>query len=125
MMKLDHIKPGDEVVIAPRSDWDFYNIVKVEKVTATQITAGGEKFNKRTGVRIGDSGSVYCMKLATINYFTLMSREEAERRNIERTQEQKRRAAITKIQNVTRSQLQKASTENLLLVLALLELKQD
>jgi hypothetical protein len=57
---------GDFVVVDPPSRGACRKICQVEKVTATQFTAGGYRFNKRNGWQIGgDSYYAATVKTAT------------------------------------------------------------
>ena len=68
MSKLGDIKVGDEVAVSqggmPRDSWSR---ATVEKITATQVTAGGNRYNRRNGVRIGHGGAHWSATLAPMS----------------------------------------------------------
>lgn len=58
MRQVKDLQIGDEVVISPLGQGYPYRFGKVEKITATQVTASGTRYNKRDGVRIGDGDAI-------------------------------------------------------------------
>jgi hypothetical protein len=90
MSKFEEIKVGDKVVIRPSDDWrvsgpQLLKTAEVTKVTATQITAGGVRFKRRTGWEYGQDR--YADRIETVwdndKGDRLMTPEEAEARNKE------------------------------------------
>ncbi len=51
-MSLENVKVGDPLI---RYCHPFKTVVKVERITATQIICGSSKYNKKTGFIIGGS----------------------------------------------------------------------
>lgn len=72
---LESLRPGDEVLCSGRVD----NIVKVERVTASMIVVGGERFSKKTGGLIGYRDGYFC---PTLHELTNEKREEIERQRL-------------------------------------------
>lgn len=53
---LKTLKAGDTVIIDGQGHSRDQRVATVEKVTSTQITAGGERFTRASGAAIGYSG---------------------------------------------------------------------
>ena len=125
--KIEQLEVGDKVVIYTR-DYQPYKVATVEKLTMTQLTIDGERFNRRNGVRIGD-GDSYSMRVEiAMNYFPhrhLMTVEEAETANLEKKQEQQVKVLAAKITNTHISYLKKLPLETLQQVIKLLQLEEE
>lgn len=69
------LKAGDEVVVTGR----FYGhdrLARVDRVTATQIVVGNERFRRDSGRRVGDSGYAFAYIVEPV----AQRREAIERR---------------------------------------------
>lgn len=123
--RIDELKVGDRVAIDTRSLYGRYVIHEVTKITASQITIGGQRYNKRTGIRIGDGDSYSLRQEIAHNWpdYGLMSIEEAERRNNEAEQELKVKLLAVKIKDVPFGKLKDLPIETLKQVAKLLGLE--
>jgi hypothetical protein len=124
--QIEQLEVGDKVVIDTGSQWSPYKFATVEKLTATQLTAGRERFNRRDGVKIGDGDNGYQTRLAMRYYpdYRLMTIEEAETANLEKKQDQQIKALAVKITNTHISHLKNLPLETLQQVIKLLELEE-
>lgn len=125
--RIDQLEVGDKVVIDNGNHYGAsYKVATVEKLTATQLTIGGERFNRRDGVRIGDGDRYsYRTQLATAYYpnHRLMTIEEAETANRQKEQEQEIAILARKIKDASYSGLRKLPLETLQQVIKLLQLE--
>lgn len=85
MGELDKVKAGDDLVLycpSQRLDGYAYSLVKVDRVTATQIIVGESRFTKRTGRRRGGSSAWFVDYLlpATDANMTLVQNSETKRK---------------------------------------------
>ena len=79
-MRFGDVSVGDFVVVDPPGRGTCRKICQVEKVTATQFTAGGYRFSKRNGREIGgDSYYPAIVKTATLE---LIKQVELEQRYV-------------------------------------------
>lgn len=123
--RIEQLAEGDRVAIDTGSNYGRYVIGEVTKVTATQITIGGERYNKRNGVRVGDGDSHYGRQEIATNWPKpgLLSIEEAERRNKEAEQELKVKLLAVKIKDAPMGKLKELPIETLQEVIRLLGLE--
>lgn len=126
-MLLENVEIGDKVVIAPTYQRDLYKVGTIEKITPTQVTIDGTRFNRRDGYRIGDGNSWHRVRIAQ-NWFSdngnrLMTVEEADKRNAEITEENNRIKLIGILQNIRRSDMENIEVSILQQVVDMLGLK--
>lgn len=123
--RIEQLALGDRVAIDTGSNYDRYVIGEVTKVTATQIAIGNVRYNKRTGVRMGD-GERYSgrQEIATTwERNELLSIEEAERCNKAAEQELRVKLLAVKIKDAPLGKLNKLPIETLQEVVRLLGLE--
>lgn len=111
--KMHELKVGD-VVVVRQSGYDYpYLIVKVEAVTKTTITAGGEKYNRNDGTKwgYGSSSGWYRSSRATI--LPDMTVESAEKYNKELQQKQRRRIIVVRLNKLTEGEFANVSLEEM------------
>lgn len=124
--RIEQLEEGDRVAIDTGSNYGRYVIGEVTKVTATQITIGGERYNKRNGVRVGD-GDSFALRWQIATTWpgnVLLSIEEAERRNKEAEQERAVKLLAVKIKDAPLSKLKELPIEMLQEVIRLLGLEE-
>lgn len=73
---LNSLKAGDEVMIPSR--YSAPSIVKVDRVTATQIIVGGSRYRRNSGYRVGNSS----WDFSYISAPTQKGREAAEAQSL-------------------------------------------
>jgi hypothetical protein len=115
--KLEELEVGDEVVVCVYSDAPL-KLIKVEKVTKTQLTtADGIRFNRRDGIKIGegytnDKWSSYIRTHIVYIFNTgVMSWQEAEIRNSELAARKEIDALARRIKDIPIGELTKLSAE--------------
>lgn len=124
--RIEQLEVGDRVAIdTGLNNYDRYVTQEVTKVTVTQIAIGNIRYNKRTGVRIGDADSYSLRRQIAQDWKTgaLLSIEEAERRNKEAEQELKAKLLAVKIKDAPLSKLKTLPLETLQQVIKLLGLE--
>lgn len=124
---IEQLEVGARVVIDTGSlHAARYLIREVTKITETQITVGGQRYNKRTGIRVGDGDSYVTRWQIAQDWPThrLMSIEEAERRNREAEEEMEVKSLAAKISNVSFGALKSLPLETLQQVIKLLGLEE-
>lgn len=108
MTIFEEIKEGDRIVIREYGDWwgrekQLLKIVKVTKVTATQITAGGVRFLRRSGYQFGREVRSAARIADNGRYGgdeRLMTPEEAEAKNKEIKRELDHKALAYRLRDV-------------------------
>lgn len=122
--QISDLKLGDAVVVDTESRIQPYVIGRVEKITATQITVNGVRYNKRTGIRIGDSDSWgRRQRLAETWPTGLMTIEEANKTNEEIKTKWEIQTLAVKIKDASLGHLKTLPIETLQQVIRLLGLE--
>ena len=122
--QISEIQVGDQVVINTESSRQPYVIGNAEKITATQITVNGERYNKRTGVRIGDSETWgRRQRLAETWPTGLMTIEEANKANEEAKNKWIAQNLAVKIKDASLGRLKELPIDTLREVVRLLGLE--
>lgn len=124
--RIEQLEVGDRVVIDTSSSYDRYVVGEVTRVTATQIAVGNVRYNKRTGIRMGDADSYSLRRQIAQDWKTgqLMSIEEAKRRNKEADEELRAKLLAVKIKDVPLGKLKGLPIETLQEVARLLGLEE-
>lgn len=119
-MNYNNIKVGDQVAIKSRPS-GLYKMVTVEKVMKNRFIAGGITFTM-SGVKFGESSNLYNRTEIAYNWakHRPYTKDEIDQLNNERIEENKRRDIVRFLTNLTSSQLNNFSTDQLEQAAALL-----
>lgn len=94
-MKFENVKAGDKLIRCYGGYGNFsYEYVLVDRVTKTMIIVGNERYNKKHGDRVGDSG-----RWASTDHLYFITDQMVERVELSRQKELKRSyvSALNKI----------------------------
>ena len=127
MIQINDLKIGDEAVIRT-GEYPPYKIGKVEKITKTQITIAGLRFNKKTGEGRDTWSTRQLVTIAHIREagrYRLMTADEANRINEKVAQEQELRRLANEIRYASISDLVRLGLDELTAFVAKLEALKD